>query len=535
MRLHGPMCGLYSALFLLPVLAEEEIRFSVPSTWRKPNITQSWSEAQKTVTDAIAPVFASLNGVETGIDAMRAYTAYKSSDAIQVAQAAWDHGRNYTISSENVSQGNMSTKAFNIPKSCVEKSMVGGTFSYPDTNNGILDGSATAKFFTSLSSYLWVATQNQTYLTAAKESGAFLVDLIGIATFGNGKSGINAALNNSDCATDVYGVTDLQIMQAGVFIEGLALLPEDTEIQEKSVKSWRRILVNMVITTNKACIQKSGILARTDTKGDNNIAYGLGALYSNTVDGTMQDYIAKYLAVQYNAVIELAAKGNIYSGSWEGPAPTDYDHWNQTLAVYALVSGALTVRSPASSNNGTAPESPSGPSNDGKRHPSRVGLLVGGLVGGLALVLIAGLSIFLRRRRASDHNGELASLDGDEPQYKHGVPIPYTISSVRVSGSRLGALSPHVETPQPVEYSRKPPLGNCIVASNTRQRAGSPDNNAATVPHALATIGSGPNPESLPTDTIVNLLHRRLEREGRLGDRSSPPTYATDTRSLRTM
>lgn len=90
----------------------------------------------------------------------------------------------------------------------------------------------------SLSSYMWNATQNQTFLTAAEESGSFLIDHIGIATFGNGKSGVNATAIGTDCTTDVYGETDLQIMQAGVFIEGLAVLPEDTEIHGESVKSW---------------------------------------------------------------------------------------------------------------------------------------------------------------------------------------------------------------------------------------------------------------------------------------------------------
>lgn len=55
-----------------------------------------------------------------GIDAMRAYNAYRSSDAMQFAQAAWTYGRSYTISSEDISNGSIGTKSFQIPKSCEE-------------------------------------------------------------------------------------------------------------------------------------------------------------------------------------------------------------------------------------------------------------------------------------------------------------------------------------------------------------------------------------------------------------------------------
>lgn len=81
-----------------------------------------------------------------------------------------------------------------------------------------------------------------------------------------------------------------------------------------SNENRRRTLVNMTITTNKACSKQGGILgarslfhtdednnydtARTDARGDNNIAYGLGALHFRTTDEGMRKYIAKYLAVQ---------------------------------------------------------------------------------------------------------------------------------------------------------------------------------------------------------------------------------------------
>lgn len=213
-------------------------------------------------------------------------------------------------------------------------------------------------------------------------------------------------------------------------------------------------------------------------------------------------------------MVERAAKGNTYSGSWRGPAPTGYEHWNQTLAVYALVNGALTVRSTAPSDNGTIPESPN-KNNDGG-HASRIGPLVGGTVGGLVLVsIVVGLWLFLRRRRATQ-NGELAMVDR-RPKYEYGVPIPYTIPAVRVTGSRLGSLRTNVETPRAAEYVRKPPLGNAM-ASNARRA-----DIAAAPRRVLTTV---PNPEGLSTDTIVRLL---LEREGRAGlNHTSPPTYATD-------
>ncbi|KAE9406801.1 hypothetical protein BT96DRAFT_209106 [Gymnopus androsaceus JB14] len=118
------------------------------------------------------------NQLNQGVDAMRAYRVYQNSTMLDIATQAWDFGRTLTISDANVVTGSIPSKLFNLTKTC-SATLVGGTFWQTTVNDTTIYGISTALFFT-LSAYLYQATSDNTYLAAAQDSGAFLIDIMHI-------------------------------------------------------------------------------------------------------------------------------------------------------------------------------------------------------------------------------------------------------------------------------------------------------------------------------------------------------------------
>jgi len=87
-----------------------------------------------------------------------------------------------------------------------------------------------------LSSYLAEVTFNQMYLSAAKESGAFMVANLNITKEGNGKGAMSAKAGDP-CTRDSFGPGTFRLEDAGMFIEGLAVLPPDTIIGTETVEA----------------------------------------------------------------------------------------------------------------------------------------------------------------------------------------------------------------------------------------------------------------------------------------------------------
>ncbi|KAF8906693.1 hypothetical protein CPB85DRAFT_1528141 [Mucidula mucida] len=154
---------------IIPALGAGE-DFTIPSFWRRPNVTLSVddriSAASKAVEtflgrlgsdhsggqefyaqladfDGIAKQttykedvtrFFNLNVVDFGYqfaygyDAIRAYNTYQTSDFLDLAVASWAFGRNYTLSDEQVSSGRTPVKSFDLTARCGSASMAGGTF-----------------------------------------------------------------------------------------------------------------------------------------------------------------------------------------------------------------------------------------------------------------------------------------------------------------------------------------------------------------------------------------------------------------------
>ncbi|KAF9072017.1 hypothetical protein BDP27DRAFT_1321298 [Rhodocollybia butyracea] len=398
-----------SFLHWLPVLLLTSravgAEYVVPSTWSGTNITASNEDRQAIIEAAIQEAFtlgtsfnadfysvlavsdlynnattyknqvtayfatttfqgSNMSGIisNEGVDAMRAYQVYQDSAMLNLAIQVWEYSRSYTISSANVASGTIPTKSVNVGKTCSGgATLVGGVFWLTDVDDPTLYGANTA-----LSAYLAQATGNTTYLSAAMDSGAFMIDVIQVTSPGNGVASISA--NASGCG-DIWGAGSFRLDHTGWFMEGLAILPGSTTLGQ----------------------QNTG-----EGVGDSTIVQGIGALY-HVLQGPadLLTYVGSFLSVQYNTITSAATTpgSNVYANSWIGP-PAPFDLTNQTQAVFALVNGAQVNLS--SGNNGTASNGTSGSgngnnsdnsgnpnsSNSDAQHKSLIGPIVGAVVSG---------------------------------------------------------------------------------------------------------------------------------------------------------
>ncbi|KAE9405329.1 hypothetical protein BT96DRAFT_972656 [Gymnopus androsaceus JB14] len=256
------------------------------------------------------------------------------------------------------------------------------------------------RLFFTLSAYLFQATADNTYLNAAQDSGAFMVDVINITSVNNGVAAISA--NDSVSCGDVFGTGNFRIDQVGVFMEGLAVLPGDVSFgkQNISVDTLRSEVVNITLTTNIYCNSTGGIIQVESDLGNTALVQGLGVIYhaiSLSGPADLVTYIGNFLSVQYNSIVTAATNpnSNIYAGSWTGPPVTEYDPTNQTFAISGLVNGAQVSSSTNSSSTNTGGSSAK---DSTTAHTNDAGPIAGGIVGGLALLAGIALVIFYATR-----------------------------------------------------------------------------------------------------------------------------------------
>ncbi|KAJ7199100.1 hypothetical protein C8J57DRAFT_1634050 [Mycena rebaudengoi] len=137
--------------------------------------------------------------------------------------------------------------------------------------------------------------------------------------------------------------------------------------------------------------------------GDLNLVQGFAAAYArNTTSVEMHAYLGHYLAVQFNAVVDLATVGgsNIYGNSWSGPLSSTYLGQDQTTALSVLL-GALVVSNDSISSSSalstTSPSTTPEAVHPGKAKAIPVAL---GVVGGVFFLLAVLGILIVKRRRA---------------------------------------------------------------------------------------------------------------------------------------
>ncbi|KAJ7812334.1 hypothetical protein B0H13DRAFT_2471204, partial [Mycena leptocephala] len=407
---------------LLAVLAVPGI---VSSSWRKPNVTLSSSERihlasaaleqsasiARTVEQFRATVYyemaefdiatkqttyaqelqqylpSTTNGehklavIESlGHAAIRAYTAYKNSVFLELANQTWTYVRSYTISADEIVSGSMAGKNFSLATICQGATMLGGTFDTDNTTDSSVTGFASTYFF-ALSAFLAEATSLPMYLDAAMVSLDF----------------ISAHLSAQNIVQN--GIS------ASLMIQGLAVLCSIT-----SNTSTQALLDNFIVATisNDQWQTTDGIIAQgVQKQGDKYLMRGLAAAFTrNTTSPDLRPYLHDYIGVQFNAVIDLATSNgnNVYAGVWTGPPSALFSQSNQTNAISALLGGiALNDPDPTSTAPGPFPSgsgSASGSPQGQQGRSTRIAVIVGAICGSVALVAIGIAVWFILRHRA---------------------------------------------------------------------------------------------------------------------------------------
>ncbi|KAJ7201221.1 hypothetical protein C8J57DRAFT_1660506 [Mycena rebaudengoi] len=360
-----------------------------------------------------------------GRAAVRAYSVYHKQVFLDYAIQSWSFGRRHTLSQENISAGKTDVKPFPLAKACQGATMAGGTFYTTNSKDPTIVGRSTGNFFV-LSALLAEATSDQKYLDAARESA----DFIHAHLYNVGKV-IQDSIAADDCST----TPEVSMpYNSGLTIEGLSILASITK--DASTLALLNNIITTAATQNSDWQDKAGILFNAGA----DLVKGLSVAYARNL--TLPDiryYIKAYIAVQFNAILDLSTtRGtNLYSGSWSGPPSTEFSGWAQTTALRVLLS-AISLQNESlplptisgsdilpSASNSLLPPSPSGKS-------SVTGKIVAGTLGGLALIVTLVLSFWTFRRR------QLRRASSTPPMTsEHEVISPFTeMSTVPKADSR---------------------------------------------------------------------------------------------------
>ncbi|KAJ6522465.1 hypothetical protein B0H19DRAFT_1386642 [Mycena capillaripes] len=458
-----------------------------------------------------------------GHAAAKAYTAYKKPSFLQYAIQSWWHGRRFTISTQNLAAGKFLGKNFTLSKECQNATMDGGTWFSVDPNDFHLEGYATG-YFMGLSVLLAEITSDPMYLQAANESAHFihshLYNVRGIV-----QPDISGS---SDPLCEVLSETTPY--ESGLMMEGLVVLSSIT-----NDTLWPDLLNNMLTAAipNTAWQGTNGVVAVHGETGDTNLLQALGAVYMrNKTAPTMHRYIGDYIAVQFNAVTDLATSNgtNLYAGSWSGPPSATFSALNQTYALAALISAldveddyaASTTSSSTTSTESrptavkSLPPTESSQPPDHSAAPARRGesshlaAILGGVLSGVVAVglLLAALWRLRKRDLSTNKNSSRHSINPFTAQMPFpGVPAtPWRI--VEKLGVQQNRSLPIADGDQPA---------TTVPASSHNSSSNNSD-------PADVVRGDPRRHAAIPTDPLVTVLNAWLQTRQWDG-REAPPEY----------
>ncbi|KAJ7190663.1 hypothetical protein GGX14DRAFT_603883 [Mycena pura] len=416
-----------------------------------------------------------------------AYAAYKDQVFLDYAIQSWWFGRTYTLTSPQAASGKTDIKNFTVISECQDITMVGGTF----WNNALDDATvgclATGNFLV-LSALLAEATSDPMYRQAAIDSANFIKDHL---------------LNGFYQVQDAIGV---QSYNAGLVIEGLSVVHSVTG--DAATLSLLNDIVNATIP-NPTWQQSNGVL----TNGDLYLPRGLSTLYTRGVIPSIQDDIGHYIAVQFNAVTDLAtANGtNIYGNSWVGPPNTTFDPFHQINALEALVS-AISLRNDSDASTVPAPSptptesgiAPSPPQHSPQHSSDLKSIIIGAVLGVVALTGVAATSIWVVGRRRRRSKSESMRVSRVNP---FGIWYNFRHRGKR-SGGALG------EAPGP-RVAKNAPVVPVPRRAHVQPVAAPSAQNSAPMPQP---------PINLPTEELVRILNERLQGQN-WDEEEAPPDY----------
>ncbi|KAF7337078.1 Glycoside hydrolase family 76 protein [Mycena venus] len=457
-------------------------------------------------------------GLSYGHAAIRAYAAYKDPVFLEYAVQSWWFGRSYTLADADVSSGKTEAKEFTIEEQCQGISMTGGTFHNTLPNDPELNALSTGHWFT-LSALLGEATSDPMYLTAAIQAQNFLYAHL-MNVLNQVQDSISGRANDSCSLSNI-----IEPYNSGLMIEGLAVLYSISgnatiqtllnDILEAAISSTSWQGSNGVIATG-------GCQKPVHKTGDLNLVRGLTAAYTrNATAPDLRDDLEKYIAVQFNAVVDLATENNsnIYGASWLGPPSSVFSGTNQTTALSALI-GAISLRNASETAVPTIQPSQTSPlqtsaSSSVSSHSSRKATIIGAIIGSLAIVA-AAVGVWVARRRwilSRRISPSMGPLNSSSPTTTAVTPFSNASMSVSI-GTASKATGRRAET----RYStHKPGVASMAHTAGAQSRQRSEV--ARVDPPVQRAL-----PPPLPTEELVRMLNERLQGH-QWNDGEAPPEY----------
>jgi len=444
-----------------------------------------------------------------------------------MAQAAWETGNNYTISPAQALAGKLPTKNITLAQQCQNAPLTGGTFYQMDPNSASVDMIASGSFLI-VSSLLARETGNSTYQDAATNSFQFMISHL---------------YTSSNTVVDGISVDSCQlatlnnIANTALFIEGTAILGNITK--NSTLQNLANDLTQTAIA-NVAWQDPRGILKNDGASGGGEegiarLVRALAAVYNiSSNDSALQNYIRAFVAVQYNALVDLAGSNDIYSGNWLGPPPSSYKYGDGIAAADVLIAGLaignVTTPTPVSPNpTGTPP-----------KHKSNVGAIVGGIVGGIViLILLALLILMMRRRRrySSIKAPVFTDIDDDSDAVHEVAPIPNPVTFETEPFQLPERPSRPTEkqntdslrsTVSPVPPSTNPPTSVASSSAPARSTTSGDDDQATLQNQASQPVQESQEGRTVTIGSLLMQLNDLMQRgnHNRADDENeSPPAY----------
>ncbi|KAK7021392.1 hypothetical protein VNI00_017385 [Paramarasmius palmivorus] len=370
-----------------------------------------------TLLDKLRQSYSAFTELAYGYAAHRAFTAYNDTKFSSAVENAWTYTRNRTVLAEDIVdgkvRGDLGVKGGSMQLTCVGESLLGGTTDSETSNT--FDGDSSGWFLT-ISAFLYQMTSDQKYLSAATQSADFIY-----RNLYRSPGLLLPGISHQDC---VSPQGQYSMLASAYWIQGLAILYDVTGKRNGTLVDL--LQQSIVAATSRVgdWIREDGVQGNDQNPMVNgDLIRALTTAYTRLDSGDLKSYIGHYLGVQYNALHDLAASpvsnSNIYAGKWSGPSSSSIspDPYNQTAAAAVLLAGIFVPMlgsnaSSASSSSymttttGAMPSPTSGNGRDKGRKP--VGAIVGGTLGGLALLgfVLLGLIYWRRRQKKSERLGE---------------------------------------------------------------------------------------------------------------------------------
>ncbi|KAJ6473979.1 hypothetical protein C8R47DRAFT_1221239 [Mycena vitilis] len=466
-----------------------------------------------------------------GYAAARAYTAYKDPVFLQLAVESWWFGRSYTLSTADTGAGKIATKNFSVASNCQGATMVGGTFDSTTAGDTAINGLATG-YFAVLSALLAEATSDPMYLDAAQQSTTFMQTQL-LNTGNVVQDGISG---NASCHVSSV----IEPYNSGLMLESLAILASiDTASLSLLAAIAQAAIVDNLWQGSNGIISNGG----HGGGGDIYLVRGLEAVYSrNELNASLHAYIKDYLAVQFNAIVDLSTSGtdDIYGGNWVGPPTTSFSGNSQTVALSGLLAAVALQDNPAASGTSTTASQSASATTTSKAagavsasHHSPVGAIVGGVVGGLVvLAAFGGVWFVLRRRRRKDSayvpQDGLSMSEVDAEAAVDPFRTAPSPSSTMMTPPSIGATTLPPISPQRYsggKSSRYPGSTSPTTDSTAKEQPPASRPMMVSNPTASTILSSeGGSPSTMPTQELVRLLNQRLQGQEWDAD-EAPPTY----------